>query len=123
MGIDFSGPFFKHDPVRTWDANVEAMLSDMAQFGERDVKARIGNIGTGRTKNLVHGRVESLGGRKWHRNVVVSPDTSGLTQKEAISVMAAASSIERRYHPFKRAASDMRKVKPSVVSELLKGLA
>lgn len=122
VGVDFSGPWFEHDPAALFGENVERLMKEMAEFGERDVKARIGSIGTGRTRDSYRGRVVSLSGKKWHRTAVVSPSTAGLSRKQAISLMAAASYIEGRYHPVRRAMADVRRFKRDLETKALKGL-
>lgn len=122
VGVTFKGPFFEKDPLLTMDQNIKRVMDEVAAFGERDVKARMAGIGTGRTAGHVRGRTESLVGKSWRYNAVVSVDTSGLPAKEAISVMAAAAEMERRVHPFRRAAADTRKFRRELQTELLKGL-
>jgi hypothetical protein len=77
---------------------------------------------TGRSARQVRGRVQSLAGRRWQVTAVVSSDTSGMTRAEAISTKAAGASIERRWHPYRRHASAIRRSRAVLSANLTKGL-
>lgn len=126
--VDFSGPFFDRDPRKTIRSNIRDMMDRLAAEGERDVKQQIaGRAGamphyTGWTHDRVRGRTESLSGKQWAVTAVVSTDTSGMSARDAIRTKAAAASIERRFHPFRRTTSAMRRSRAVLGANLVKGL-
>lgn len=126
--VDFSGPFFERDPEKTIRENVRRMLDNLAAEGERDVQGQIASRAaampryTGWTHDHVVGRVSSLGGKRWALNAVVSANTSGMGATQAIRTQAAASTIERRWHPFRRTASAMRRARAVLSANLSEGL-
>lgn len=126
--VEFSGPFFQRDPSKTVKANIHDMLADLAREAEQDVKGQIaGRAGsmphyTGHTRDSIRGRVESLSGNKWMLNMVVSPSTTSMGRAEAIRTMAAAASIERRWHPVRRTASAIRRMRAVLSANLARGL-
>lgn len=129
--IDLSGPFFKVDPVKTFRANVQTLMEAVAKEGEGDVKAQL-RAGNGSRKPIaalgghvsdhVVGRVRSLSGKRWQVTAVVSVNNSGLTAKGGISLMAAASEVERQTKAFRRTTARLRKARALNTAELLKGL-
>ena len=122
--ITFSGPFFTKDPRKTVRGNIRDMLDDLAAEMEQDVKGQIkGHAGqmprySGWTHDHVRGRTESLSGKRWALSAVVSADSSGMDRSTAIRTKAAAATIERRWHPFRRTATAVRRIK----ADLAKGL-
>lgn len=119
-GVTFSGPFFTRDPKRTLADNYKRLMDEIARAGEAEVKARMTGIGTGRTRSRIRGRTKSLAGKPWKVTAVISPDTSGLSAKDAISVMAAASEIESRHHVFRRTTASLKRFRKTV--DLSKGM-
>jgi hypothetical protein len=127
VGVTFAGPWFERDPKLTFRANVLRLMDEVASFGQTDIQARIralppAGVRTGHTADLIEGRTRSLVGKGWAVTAVVSPNTSGLGANESIATMAAASEIESRAHVFRRGASDLRKFKRDMETELMKGL-
>lgn len=113
MTIRKDGPFFRHDPVKTFGENVEDLMGTIAREGESDVRAQLASgqsdrypISSGvrpaRTSEHVVGRVRSLGGRPWHRWAVVSINNQGFTPAQGIALMAAASWVEGETHAFRK---------------------
>lgn len=105
--IELDGPFFTRQARLSYLANVRALMDEVAAIGEADIKAQIASIPprgirTGRTRQRYRGRTESLRGKRWQYNLVISPDTSGLSPAEAKAVMAAASAIEHRHRVVRR---------------------
>lgn len=92
--VRFEGPFFTGNPIDKLADNTRDVMEQIAEWGEARVKERIGSAGSGRTRNSYRGRVVSLGGKKWRRTAVISPNTTGLSAKEAISLMAGAHELE-----------------------------
>lgn len=97
--VRFEGPFFSGDPAKKFDRNVHDVMEDIAEWGEHRVKERLSGAGTGRTRNLYRGRVVSVSGKAWRRTAVISPNTSGMSREEAISIMAAAHELEYGHTP------------------------
>jgi hypothetical protein len=54
---------------------------------------------------------------------VVKVNNAGMTARQAISLMAAASEIEGREHPFRRTAARLRSANKLNAAELLKGIS
>src|SRR5262245_16612573 len=129
--IDKTGPFFSKDPRKTFLANARDFLDEVADEGAADVIAQmlVGQAGRRPIRQLgdhvsehVVGRTQSLRGRRWQYTAVVSVNNTGLTKAEGISLMAAASEVERQTGAFKRTSSRLRRVAKMNTSELLKGL-
>jgi hypothetical protein len=126
--VDFTGPFFTKDPAKTLRQNIADMMDRLAAEGERDVKQQIsGRSGsmpgyTGWTHSRVRGRTSSLGGKRWAVTAVISTDTSGMSARDAIRTKAAAASIERRFHPFRRTSTALRRARAVVAANLTKGM-
>jgi hypothetical protein len=129
--IDLSGPFFRHDPVKTFRQNVRVLMDAIAAEGEKDVRAQLvaGNsrravirrIGD-HTSDHVVGRTRSLAGTRWATTAVVSVNNSGWSQAQGISLMAAASSVEGRTHAFRKTKNRIGRTRKTNMSELLKGI-
>lgn len=123
--VSLEGPFFTGDAAAKFSGNLAAAMDDMAAEMETEVErlieGRAGNMPfyTGRSARAVHGRAESVSGRPWYRTAVVSAFTGGMGRKDAIRTKAAAASIERRFHPFRRVASAGRRIR----RDLTQGLA
>lgn len=125
--MDMTGPFFDHDPAKTFRRNVRDFMDEVAAIGEAEVKAQlrsgegsrrpIRGVTPARVSGHVVGRTSSLSGKRWAVTAVVSPRPTG-SRKQAIAVMAAAAEIEKREHVFRRATARLRKAK----TNLLKGL-
>lgn len=129
--IKKTGPFFEGDPLKKWDANVQALMAGYAKEGEADVvgqlrsgesgRAEVSN-GVGRVSDYIHGRVASLGGKRWHRTAVVSVNNHGLLSKQqGIALMAAASLLEARLHAFRKTKGRLARARAANI-DLLKGL-
>lgn len=112
--VELSGPFFRADPAKRVAENIVDLLEYLADYGEKYVKGQIaGKAGrmpryTGWTFDRIVGRVTSETGKKWWRNAVVSANTDGMGREDAIRTKAAAATIEKRWHPFRRAAYSTR---------------
>ena len=110
VSVDLSGPLFEVDPGKRVIENIRDFLEALADYGQehvrKDIAAKAGRMPnyTGWTYDRVRGRVESTTRRKWYLHAVVSAYTADLGRTDAIRTKAAAASIERRWHPFRRAA-------------------
>lgn len=126
--IDFSGPFFEGDPAKTFRANIRDFMDVVVEKGEEDVRRQIEHNRdrmphyTGHTAARVRGRTKNLAGRRWATTGVVSMDTREMSRTEAIRTQAAASSIEGRFHPFRRTTAAIKRGRKVAMERLLKGL-
>lgn len=126
--VDFTGPFFTRDPKRTIRQNIRDMLDRLAAEMESDVQGQMENRAgsmpgwTGWTRDHVVGRTESLGGKRWGLTAVVSANTNHMDRDEAIRTKAAAATIERRWHPFRRTTSAARRSRAVIGANLTEGL-
>lgn len=126
--VDFSGPFFERDPQKTIRDNIGDLMDALALEAERDVVGQIQSKAgampryTGWTASHVRGRTSSIAGKRWALNMVVSMDTRGMGAQRAIRTQAAAASIERRWHPFRRTASAVRRSRAVIYANLTEGL-
>jgi hypothetical protein len=126
--VDFSGPFFQRDPARTIRDNIRDLMAALAEEGERDVRGQIeqraGSMPnwTGWTRDHVKGRTASLSGKRWAVTAVVSADSSGMSGATAIRTKAAAASIERRWGPFRKTSTTMRRARAAINANLTKGI-
>lgn len=127
-GVDMTGPFFKSDPAKTFRKNIRAFMDEVAELGEADVKAQM-KVGEGARAPIrrlapahvsayVVGRTSNLSGKRWAVTAVVSVNNSGFTKAQGISLMAAASEVERQTGAFARTTRRLRKAR----TNLLKGL-
>ena len=104
------------------------MMDDLAAEAERDIKGQIaGRAGsmpayTGHTYDSIVGRTESLTGKRWGLTMVVSANTNGMGRAEAIRTKAAAATIERRWHVFRKTASAIRRARAVLGANLTKGI-
>jgi hypothetical protein len=89
--------------------------------GQIDAKAGAMDFYTGWTRSHVIGRAESLSHKPWLATAVVSSNTAGMSRTDAIRTRAAAASIERRFHPYRRTASSVRSSR-ALLADLAKGL-
>ena len=132
--IDMSGPFFKHDPGKTFRQNIRVLMDALSEEGESDVKAqlkagegdryRISNaVKPSRVSGHVVGRTTNLRGKPWEVTAVVSVQNAGFTKKQAVSLMAAASWVESQTHAFRKTTNRLRRARKINAAELLKGIA
>jgi hypothetical protein len=131
VDVDFSGPFFKADIDKTLLENVRKMMEGIAEEGEPAAEEglltgatrRALVSGTGdRVADHVVGRTESLTGKEWMTAAVVSVNRAGLDQRQAISLMAAASSVERRTRAISRVTRQLRAARAVLRANLTEGL-
>lgn len=130
--VEFEGPFFAHDPKLTFRQNVRVWADAVAAAGEAEVRAEMaaGQSGRAPIRRLgdrvadhAVGRTHGLSGKRWAVSAVVSVNNSGLSRAEGISLMAAASRVERTTHAFRRVRSAVGRSRGTNIDELLKGIA
>ena len=129
--IHYDGPFFTKDPGKTFRANVRTMMRALGEEAQRDVetqmrhnegrRAPIAELGDHASRHVVS-RVKSLRGKPWEAAAVISVNNQGFTPEQGVSLMAAASEVERQTGANKRTASRLRKSRKINVAELLKGI-
>lgn len=127
--VELKGPFFTKDPGKTVRQNIKDFLDKLAEYGEGRVQKAIESkrgkmpYSKGHTRDRVIGRTRAelaRGGKRWAATAVVSANTDGMEKKEAIRTLAAASSIEGRFRPFKSTTYAMAQKARTV--DLTKGL-
>lgn len=131
--IDTSGPFFTKDPAKTFRQNIRVLMDQYAALGEEDVKAQLKQgesrrrpmhgITPVRVSGHVVGRTKNLRGKRWAVTAVVSVNNSGFSKAQGKTLMAAAATIERREHTFRRTSARLRRARKLNQAELLKGVA
>lgn len=109
--VELHGPLFSADVNRVFGKNLvdmlEATAAEQASEVEKQITSHASSMPyyTGWTAGTIVGRVHAIGGKQWHRNAVVSANTSGMSRKDAIRTKAAAATIEARWHPFRKVKS------------------
>jgi hypothetical protein len=124
--VDLSGPFFSRDPSLTVKGNIRRMMAGLAEEGEQALRDDIRGLplprATGWTRDHAVGRVRSNTGKSWMATAVISANTAGMGRNDAIRTKAAAASVERRFHPFRRTASAIRRSRKILGANLTKGI-
>jgi hypothetical protein len=145
--VKFSGQFFEKDVTKTIRANLHDMLVEIAAGAERDIAVQLQRgeagraplslgrpggrkqarargrgqkplLGNARVSQFVRGRVQSLSGKPWQLHAVVSPNTTGMNRKHAISLMAAASHLEGEVHAWRRTARAIKRARKDLAAGL-----
>jgi hypothetical protein len=124
--IDFDGPFFTSDPLKQFDDNVDEMLKAMAREGVEDVRAQVeshrgdmpGSVGWSQSRVAVRSNFPWREGRGYS---LLWTSTKGMGKQEATRTMAAMSTIEGRWHPFRITKNRLNKSKAVNNAELTKG--
>lgn len=129
--IDFKGPFFKADVNKTMLQNVHKMMTAFAAEGAGYARERLMS-GSGsramvrelgdRVADHVVGRVMSRSGKQWTAAAVVQVYNEGLSASESVSLMAAASYVERRTHAIGSVTRQLRSARAVLQADLTKGL-
>jgi hypothetical protein len=132
VDLKLEGPFFERDPKQTFRQNVRRMLEGLSAEGQQTIRELlaagegtrlpIARIPSDHVSEHVVGRVRSNSGRPWALTAVVSVNNSGLSRAEGISLMAAASVVERRVHAFRSLSSGIRRSRAVLSANLTAGL-
>jgi hypothetical protein len=130
--IDTSGPFFAHDPTKTFRQNARELMDAVADAGQIDVRAQlragrasrkpISELDDDHVEDYVIGRTRNLAGRRWAVSAVVSVNNNGFSPKQGIALMAAAAVVERQTHAFRRTTGRIRRARGVNLDELMKGV-
>lgn len=125
--ITKTGPLFTADIDKTLGENFRTLMEAIAREGEADVRAQ---SPAGAFSQGVRGRVESLHGKRWYRNAVVSQTyiypwsvphgQRGFKGRDEAQYRGGK--LEGRRHMFRRTASRLRSARAINQAELAKGL-
>lgn len=131
--IDASGPFFTYDPAKTFRRNAQRLLDETAEHGSTLVRSEmvagqsrrspIRIVSPNRVAAHVIAQVRVRQSDPDKLVSVVKVRNGGMSPRQAISLMAAASEIEGQSHPFRRVAGRLRKANKVNAAELLKDIA
>lgn len=124
--VALEGPFFERDPAKTVRQNIRGLMEAIASEAEDDIRRQISSRrmphSTGHSAAHVRGRTKSLSGKQWEVTAVVSMDTRGMDRREAVRTQAAMASIERRWRPFAKTRTNIRRSRAVISANLTKGL-
>ena len=121
--IDKTGPFFTHDPAKTFRQNIDALLEAIGAEGEADVKAQSEpHRLTGAFVEGVLGRTHRLDGGAFKNPEVVVSQTHIYPWKNGGARKYRGGKFEAQYHVFRRTRGRLRGVNKLNSAELLKGL-
>lgn len=126
--IRLEGNFFKYDPGETLRQNVRDMNDALAVWAEdqvrNDITSHAGAMPEYSGWSWAHtvGRTHSQSGKRWGTWLRVSANTTGMNAHDAIRTKAAAATIERRWHPYRRVKRAMYRARPLISANLTKGL-
>ncbi len=129
LRVDFKGPFFEGDPKKKVVQNIADLMVALAAEAERDVVGQmVTSTGTRKriSNNVIPPRVFAhvIGrpAKRPYTAAVVSVRNQGLSQKQGIALMAAASRVEGQTHAFRRTAGRIRRARSIIRANLAKGL-
>jgi len=127
--VELAGNFFTRDPGKTLRGNVRDMLDALAAWMEAEVRSEItGHAGamlryTGWSYDHTLGYTTSgKTGKRWGTWAAVGAVTAGMGKQDAIRTKAAAASIEKRFHPYRRVKSGIYRSRPIIQANLARGL-
>lgn len=128
--ITKTGPFFRHDPAKTFRDNAHDLMLAIAEEGAKDIRGQlrqgegdrrpIAAIGD-RVSDHVEGELRRAPAGPNYRAVTFVRNR-GYTRKEATSLMAAAAELETTIHAFRKTKGRMARARAIHNAELLKGL-
>ena len=127
--IQLEGDFFRRDPGKTMRSNIRDMLDALSDWMETEVRSEVAAhegampYYTGWTHDRVEGYTTSKRtGKRWGLWAAVGAVTAGMDTPKAIRTKAAAASIERRWHPYRRVKSGVYRSRPIITANLTEGL-
>ncbi len=129
LRVDFKGPFFEGDPRKKVEQNIADLMVALAGEAEDDVRGQM-SIGEAGRKPIsshvlptrVSAHVIGRPAKRPYTASVVSVRNQGLSQKQGIALMAAASRVEGVTHAFRRTAGRIRRARSIIRANLAKGL-
>lgn len=127
--IELSGNFFTHDPGKTLYRNIGDMLDALALEMQTEVRTDIASHQTempgwtGWSRDHAFGyTVSPYTGKAWALWTAVGSVTASMNRTDAIRTKAAAASIERRFHPYRRVKSAVYRARALITADLAKNL-
>jgi len=127
--VQLEGDFFRRDPGKTLRMNVRDMLDKLAAWMEAEVRSDIGSHAGSMPGWTGYSQAHTIGyttsaktGKRWGTWAAVGAVTAGMDKKQAIRTKAAAASIERRWHPYRRIKGGVYRSRPIITASLTKGL-
>ena len=117
-----TGPFFEHDPARTFADNAADMMRAFGVEGELRAKAEAQGIGTGTTRRQIRGRARANAGESWRATAIVGIPQPIAAERGAIRSYAALATLERVHRVMSRTANALRRSRAVNTAELTKGL-
>lgn len=123
--VELDGNFFRRSPGKTLRSNVRDMLDGLAQEMEDAARKGIApHSDTGWTLEHTFGYTRSdKTGKRWSTWAAVAALTTGMDEKAAKRTYAAASSIERRFHPFRNVKSAVYRARAVISADLAKDIS
>jgi hypothetical protein len=127
--VELSGDFFRRQPGKTLRMNVRDMLDALSGWMEGEVRSQIESHAgempgwTGWSRDHTIGYTTSAKtGKRWGQWAAVGAVTAGMSRGDAIRTKAAAASIERRWHPYRKVKSAVYRARPIIQANLAKNL-
>lgn len=124
--ITLEGAFFTHDPGKTLYANIGDMLDALADWMESEIRGDItshaGEMESYSGWSWAHTQGRRAWSKHWAVWAAVEANTQGMNAKDAIRTKAAAATIERRWHPYRRVKSAIYSARPLITANLTKNL-
>ena len=121
--IDRTGPFFQHDPAKTFRENEDAMMAAVAEAGEREAKIIASPFRvTGAFQEGIRGRDRRLTGAPFTRPTAVVSQTHIYPWKSAGVRQYRGGKLEASRHIFRLTSKRVGSVRALNQAELLKGL-
>lgn len=127
--VTLDGNFFSKDPAKTVRENIRDMLDALSGEMEREVRGQMTSRAsampgwTGWTRDHVEGYTTSTRtGKRWQLWAAVGTVTNGMSATDAKRTKAAAATIERRWHPFRRVKSGVYRARAVISADLSEGL-
>ena len=127
--VELRGDFFTKDPAKTVRGNIRDMLEALSDEMEHETRGQIADHAsqmpywTGHTLRQTKGYVTSpKTGKRWQLWAAVGVVTTGMDKKDAIRTKAAAATIERRWHPFRRVKSGVYRSRAVISADLTEGI-
>ena len=127
--VTLEGNFFTHDPGKTLYANIGTMLDalagDMEQAVRGEISAHAGSMPYYSGWSWAHTEGYTTSpktGKHWALWAAVAAVTQGMSTPDAKRTKAAAATIEKRWHPYRKVKSAVYRSRALISADLAKGL-
>jgi hypothetical protein len=124
--VTLEGDFFRRDPGKTLYANIGEMLDALAEWMQREIRDDIASHAGSMDEYSGWSWAHTRGRRSWSKHwavwAAVEADTQGMSAKDAIRTKAAAATIERRWHPYRRVKAGVYRARPLITANLTEGM-